>query len=158
MFVFFTEILLPHVFHHVSWNWEDFDWGAFGDLLFSSQLLDGENYLLGVFHTNFHCMAEVLLQYVLSRCLNHHWQSHWRQIIWIKGSGLNDFYIFYNVKIIFDILPTWLLGPPDTIRLRVLELISARVGLINNSPSTMPTRTAPAWPQKQLCSPKIRTI
>lgn len=51
--------------------------------------------------------------------------------------------------LIFAILPTWLLGPPDTIRLRVLELISALVGLIKNSPSTKPTRTAPAWTQTQ---------
>lgn len=73
MFVSFTEILLPHVFHHVGWSWEDLDWGAFGDLPFSGQLLDGVDDLLGVFNANFHCMAEVLLQYILSRCLNHHW-------------------------------------------------------------------------------------
>lgn len=69
----FTEILLLHVFQHVSRSWEDFDWGAFGDRLFSGQLLDGVDDLLGVFNAKFHCMAEVLLQYILSRCFNHHW-------------------------------------------------------------------------------------
>lgn len=69
----FTAILPSHVLHHVSWNREDLDRGAFGDLLFSFQLLDGMYDLLGVFNAHFDSMAEVRLQYILSRCLNHHW-------------------------------------------------------------------------------------
>lgn len=71
-----SVLLLPNVFHHVSWGWEDFDRGAFGDLLFSRQLLDGVYDLLGVFDSNLHRMAEILLQHVLSRRLNHDWQVH----------------------------------------------------------------------------------
>lgn len=69
----FTAILPSHVFHHVSWNWENLDWGAFGDLLLSFQLLDGVYDLLGFFNAHFDCMAEVRLLHILSRCLNHHW-------------------------------------------------------------------------------------
>lgn len=59
-------VLLPKVLHHVSRGREDPDRGALGDLLFSRQLLDGQDDLLGVFDSHLHRMAKVLLQHVLS--------------------------------------------------------------------------------------------
>ena len=64
--------LLSGVLHHVSWGREHLDGGALRDLLLSTQLLDGVYDLLGVFHANLHRVAEILLQHVLRRCLNHH--------------------------------------------------------------------------------------
>lgn len=66
--------LLTGVLHHVSWNGENLDGGALGDLLLSAQLLDAMDDLLRVLHANLHCMAEVLLQHILRGCLDHHWR------------------------------------------------------------------------------------
>lgn len=59
-------VLLSDTFHHVSRGCEDLDGGALGDFLLSRQLLDGQYDLLRVFDSHLHCMAEVLLQHVLS--------------------------------------------------------------------------------------------
>lgn len=78
------KILLPNMFHHVSRDCEDLDRVALGDFLFSRQLLDGLYDLLGVLDSHLHRMAEVLLQHVLSRRLNHHWQteSHIKEAVY----------------------------------------------------------------------------
>lgn len=65
-------LLLSNVFDHLCRREEHFDRRALGDLLLSCQLLDGENDLLGVFDSHLHRVAEVLLQDVLGRRLNHH--------------------------------------------------------------------------------------
>lgn len=56
-------------------------------------------------------------------------------------------FILSNTRTGFLNSPTWLLGAPATIRFRLLDAISALVGLTSSSPSTTPTLTAPADPQ-----------
>lgn len=68
-------VLLPSMLHYVSRSCEDLDRSPLGDFTLSHHLLDGQNDLLAVFDSQLHRMAKVLLQHILSWCLNHHWQT-----------------------------------------------------------------------------------
>lgn len=65
-------LLQPSLFHHFRRRREDLDRRPLGDLLLPSQLLYGQDDLLGVFDSHLHSVAKVLLQYILSRRLQHH--------------------------------------------------------------------------------------